>query len=112
MIPRVLTVRAQRAGPGTLELTCSALSGNVAAALEWPDDAPVAGLAEAVVAAVTSSGFTGLKEPLAVWNLRLLKPDGTLLDLGSDESDSDVESSPLPLLEQLGLEPSCAEPPT
>ena len=89
--PRILTVRAQRAGPGNLELTCSTIGGSVAATLEWPDDAPVTGLAEAILAAVKSSGFTGLKEPLWVWNLRLLKPDG--VELAGDAL----------LLEQFGL---------
>ena len=51
------------------------MGGSVAATLEWPNDAPVTGLAEAIVAAVTRSGFTGLKEPFGVWNLRLLLPE-------------------------------------
>ena len=95
MIPRVLTVRANRASPGNIELTCSTIAGNVAATLQWPDDDPVDDLAEAIVAAVKSSGFTGLKEPLGVWNVRLLKPDANPL--------APNEYSPS-LLAQFGLE--------
>ena len=79
MIPRILTVRAQRAGPRNLELTCSTMGGSVAATLEWPEDAVTPGLAEAVVGAVKRSGFTGFTGPFGVWNLRLLKPDGAAL---------------------------------
>ena len=100
MTPRVLTVRAQRAGSGALELTCSTIAGNVAATLKWQEDVPVTGLAEAIIAAVQSSRFTGLKVPLAVWNLRLLKPDGTLLALGHG----------LSLLQELPLEPGGSGP--
>ena len=82
-IPRILTLRAEGSA-GHLELTCSTMGGTVAATLRWPDNAPVTNLAPAIIAAVRSSGFTGLKEPLAVWNLRVLKPDGTSLDLGAD----------------------------
>ena len=97
MIPRVLTLRAQRASPGTLEITCSTMAGNVAATLQWPDESPVTGLAQAVIAAVRSSHT--LQEPLWVWNLRLLKADGTVA-LGNS-------SALLP--EQLGLETKAPE---
>ena len=98
MLPRVLTVSAERSSPGNSELTCCTIGGSVAATLQWPDDDPVFGLAEAIVAAMKSSGFTGLREPLWVWNLRLLKPDAIPLALG--------KGSPS-LLVQFGL----AEPP-
>ena len=91
VIPRILTVRARRASPGNVELTCSTVSGNIAATFDW-DDTTVTGLGEAIIASVKSSGFTGLKEPLTVWNLRLLKPDGGELALGDGH-----------LAEQLGL---------
>ena len=84
-----------------MELTCHTIAGNVAATLQWPDDAPVNKLAEAIMAEVRSSGFTGLKEPFSLFNLRLLKPDGGRVLLGA--------SSPS-LPGQLGLEPSPAAP--
>ena len=73
------------------------MAGSVAATLQWPNDDPVTGLAEAIVAAVKRSGFTGLREPLWVWNLKLLKPgsDATSLALGDDAPS---------LHEQFGLE--------
>lgn len=84
-LPRVLTVKAQRVEEG-LELICTTLVGNVAAQICWPDDAPVSSLAQAIVRAVKEAGFTGLKEPLAEWNLRLVQPGalGALLALGPD----------------------------
>ena len=87
---------AARASPHNLELTCTTLGGSVAATLLWPDDAPVSGLAQAIVAAVHRSGFTGLKAPLGVWNLRLLRPgnssnDALPLSLGEDAPSLDEQ---------------------
>ena len=59
-----------------MELISRTIAGNVAATLEWFDDAPLTGLAPAVIAVGRGSGFTALKEPLTVSNLRLLKNGG------------------------------------
>ena len=83
-IPRILTVRAKRVSHNKLELTCTTIAGRVAATLQWPDDTPVCHLAHTTIGVLRSSGFTGLKEPLSVSNLRLVKPDGTSLALGAD----------------------------
>ena len=90
--PLILTVRAESTGPGALKLTCSTMGGNVAATLEWPSDAPTSGLANAIAAAVESSGFECPIKPLRAWNLRLLSQDGAQLAPMST------------LAEQLGLE--------
>ena len=74
MTPRVFTVRAQRAGSGTFGAHVQHNCG------ERRSHSQVAGGRPSYR---TGRGFTGLKEPLvAVWNLRPLKPDGTLLALG------------------------------
>ena len=94
----VLTLWARNLGlgPDTMELTCRTIGGNVAATLQWPSDAPIENLAQAILEAVESSGFDCSIKPLRVWNLRLSKPgqDGTLLALDTDSPS---------LAEQLGL---------
>ena len=96
MRPLVLTVWARNVGPNIMELTCRTIGGNVAATLQWPSDAPVENLAQAIVEAVASSGFDCSIKPLRLWNVRLSKPGqhGTLLVL-------DTESPSL--AQQLGL---------
>ena len=91
----ILTVRAKSIGPDQLELTCTTMGGNIAAAVEWPIDAPSTGLPQAIVAAVESSGFDCPLKPLGVWHLCLIGQDGAKLAL--------AQGSPS-LAEQLGLE--------
>ena len=96
MRPLVLTIWAENLGPDTMALTCTTIGGNVAATLQWPSDAPVKNLAQAIVEAVESSDFDCPIKPLRAWNLRLIGPDGTQLTLAT-------ESPSLAL--QLRLEP-------
>ena len=77
----ILTVRAESSGLGQTQLICTTMGGNVAATLEWPIDAPASGLPQAIVAAVTSSGFDCPIKPLGVWHLRLIGLDGAKLAL-------------------------------
>ena len=95
--PLVLTTWAENLGPDTMALTCTTIGGNVAATLQWPSDAPVENLAQAIVAAVESSDFDCPIKPLRAWNLRLIGQDGTQLAM-APESPS--------LAQQLGLESS------
>lgn len=88
--PFVLTVSAAPAVDG-IELTCRAISGNIAATLLWPQIAPNSALKEAIVTAVEASFDCPIK-PLRVSNLRLVKPDATMLRLGRRDP---------PLAEQL-----------
>ena len=96
MRPLVLTVWAENLGPD-MELTCTTIGGNVAATLQRPSDAPVENLAQAIGAAVESSGFDCPIKPLRAWNLRLIGQDGTQLTI--------APGSPS-LAQQLGLEPN------
>ena len=82
--PLVLTVSAKSAGEGALSLTLSTMGGNVAATVEWPSDAPVSGLAEAIVSAVEFSDFDCPIKPLRPWNLRLIGQEGAEVALGPD----------------------------
>ena len=68
------------------------LAGNVAASINWNCADPPAGLPEAVLDGIRSSGFKCPFEPLRLRNLRLLKPDGALVD---------VSPNAAPLAEQL-----------
>ena len=102
MRPLVLTVWARNVGPNTLELTCRTIGGNVAAALQWPSDAPIENLPQAILEAVESSGFDCSIKPLQVWNLRLCKP-------GQHEMLALDAESPS-LAQQLGLTPSSEGP--
>ena len=93
--PLVLTVWAENLGPD-MEFTCTTIGGNVAATLQWPSDAPIENLAQAIVVAV-SSDFDCPIKPLRAWNLRLIGQDGTQLTI--------APGSPS-LAQQLGLEPN------
>ena len=93
--PLVLSVWARNFGPD-MELTFTTIGGNVAATLQWPSDAPVENLAQAIVAAV-SSDFDCPIKPLGAWNLRLIGQHGTQITI-APESPS--------LAQQLGLEPN------
>ena len=84
--PLVLTVRAKSAGVGALSLTLSKMGGNVTATVEWPSDAPVSGLADAIDAAVEASGFDCPIKPLRPWNLRLIGQEGAEVALGPDST--------------------------
>ena len=94
--PLVLTVWARNVGPNTMELTFTTIGGNVAATLQWPSDAPIENLAQAIIAAVEGSCFDCPIKPLRAWNLRLIWQDGTHINI-APESPS--------LAQQLGLEP-------
>ena len=60
------------------------MGANVAASIKWKcADTPL-GLPEAVLNEMRVSGFECPFEPVRVSNLRLLKPDGTLLDVSPD----------------------------
>ena len=81
--PFVLQMSAEGAGPERT-LTFRTMGGNVAASIQWNcADAP-AGVLKAVLSEIRSSGFECPFEPLRVSNLRLVKPDGELLDVGRD----------------------------
>ena len=73
-------------------LTFRTLGGNIAASIRWNSTDPTTSLPEAVLGGIRSSGFECPFEPLRVSNLRLLKPDGTLVDVSPDAA---------PLSEQL-----------
>ena len=94
--PLVLTIWADNLCPDTMALTCTTIGGTVAATLQWPSDAPVENLAQAILEAVESSDFDCPIKPLRAWNLRLIGQDGTQLTM-APESPS--------LAQQLGLEP-------
>ena len=96
MRPLVLTVWAKNVGPD-MELSCTTIGGNIAATLQWPRDAPVESLSQAIVASVESSDFNCPIKPLRAWNLRLIGQDGTQLSI-APESPS--------LAQQLGREPN------
>ena len=73
-------------------LTFRTLGGNVTASIKWNGaDTPTC-LPEAVLSEIRSSGFECPFEPVRVSNLRLIKLDGALLDVGPDAA---------PLAEQL-----------
>ena len=93
MRPLVLTVWAENLGPD-MELTCTTIGGNVAATLQWPSDAPIENLAQAIIAAVEGSDFDCPIKPVQALNLRLIGQDGTPINI-APESPS--------LAQQLGL---------
>ena len=96
MRPLVLTIWADNMCPDTMALTCTTIGGTVAATLQWPRDAPVENLGQAILEEVESSDFDYPIKPLQAWNLRLIGQDGTQLNI-APESPS--------LAQQLGLEP-------
>ena len=79
-------------GEPNLTLLFHTLGGNVAASIKWNSTDPNTGLPEAVLGGIKSSGFGCPFKPLRISNLRLLKPDGTLVDVSPDAT---------PLAEQL-----------
>ena len=81
--PFILQVSAEGSGP-EVTLTFRTLGGNVAASINWNCADPPAGLPEAVLSEIRGSGFECPFEPLRVSNLRLLKPDGALVDVSPD----------------------------
>lgn len=62
------------------ELTCRTMSGRVVATVTWPSDHPVQELPVAVLEAMRGSGFEATFQPLQVSNLRLVLPNGQVLD--------------------------------
>ena len=81
--PFLLQITAE-GGEHELTLTFRTLGGNVAASIKWISTDPTTGLPEAVFGRIRSSGFECPFEPLRVSNLRLLKPDGALVDVSPD----------------------------
>ena len=81
--PFLLQLAAEGNDP-ELTLTFRTLAGNVAASINWKYADSPAGLPEAALTGVRSSGFECPFEPLRVSNLRLLKPDGALVNVGAD----------------------------
>ena len=82
MTPRVFTVRAQRAGSGTFGAHVQHNCGERRSHSQVAGGRPSYRTGRGHYICGAKLRFTGLKEPLAVWNLRPLKPDGTLLALG------------------------------
>ena len=89
--PFLLQLSAEGSDPD-LVLIFRTLAGDVAASINWNCAAPPAALPEAVLGGIRRSGLECPFEPLRVSNLRLLKPDGALVDVGPDAA---------PLAEQL-----------
>lgn len=96
--PRLLTVTGSWASATTLQLCFCTLAGANAACLEWHDESAPSDLAQAAIAAIEASGFTGLQKPLGPWNVVFLLPgsSGQRLDLGRKGE---------PLSKQLQLPP-------
>lgn len=63
------------------ELTFHTMGGEVAATVTWPDENPVQELPFAVLEAIRSSGFQTPSPHLRASNLRLVLPQGALLDV-------------------------------
>lgn len=63
------------------ELTFHTMGGNVAATTTWPSERPVEELPARVLEALRSSGFQAPFQPVRVSNLRLLLPNGKVLDV-------------------------------
>ena len=61
-------------------LTFRTLGGNIAASIKWNCTGAPTGLPEAVLCEIRCLGFECPFEPMRVSNLRLIKPDGALLD--------------------------------
>ena len=89
--PFLLQITAEGTDPERT-LTYLTMGGNVAASIKWNCADTPTGLPEAVLSEMISSGFECPFEPVRVCNLRLIKPDGTLLD---------VSPNAAPLVEQL-----------
>ena len=89
--PFLLQTTAEGGKP-ELTLTFRTLGGDVAASIKWNSTDPTTSLPETVLGGIRSSGFECPFEPLRISNLRLLKPDGSLVDVSPDAT---------PLAEQL-----------
>ena len=81
--PFLLQITAEGAGPERT-LTFRTMGANVAASFQWNCDDAATGLPEAVLTEMRISGFECPFEPVRVSNLRLLKPDGALLDVSPE----------------------------
>ena len=81
--PFLLQMSAEGAGPERT-LTFRTIGGNVAASIQWNCADTPAGVLEAVLTEMRISGLECPFEPMRVSNLRLLKPDGTLLDVSPE----------------------------
>lgn len=62
-------------------------AGTVAAVLTWSSDRPAYELPEAVFTAMGTSGFQLLTRHLRAHNLRIVRPDGNLLEDSADAPD-------------------------
>lgn len=89
----VLQMTVQKAEHDVL-LTFRTIAGSEAAVLSWSLDRPVQDLPKAVLMAMQSSGFQHPKG-LGVMNLKLVRPDGAILDVGSEVAS---------LAQQLGID--------
>ena len=89
--PFLLQISGEGSDPDLVLIFCT-LAGTVAASINWNCAAPPAALPEAVLGGIRRSGFECPFEPLRVSNLRLLKPDGTVVDVSPEAA---------PLAEQL-----------
>lgn len=67
--------------------TFRTMAGNVAAVLNWSTDRLATGLLEAVFRNMQASGFQLPSRHLRAGNLRILRPDGGLLDVGEYADD-------------------------
>ena len=81
--PFLLQITAEGAGPERT-LTFRTMGAKVAASIQWNCAGTATGLPEAVLTEMRTSGFECPFEPVRVSNLRLLKPDGALLDVSPD----------------------------
>ena len=89
--PCLLQITTEGTDPEVV-LVFRTLGGNVAASINWNCADPPAGLPEAVLERIKSSGFECPFKPLRKRNLRLLKPHGGQVDVSLDAA---------PLAEQL-----------
>lgn len=78
-----------------LDLTFRTLAGTVAVALTWSLDSPVQDLPQTVLRSMRSAGFPPAFNGLGTVQLKLLRPDGGLLDVAATAAS---------LAKQLGLE--------
>lgn len=76
----ILQMQAESTG-SDLSLTFRTLGGNIQASLLWKSDWPAEDLPQALLTAVAESGFECPFKYLQAHNLRLVKPDGALLDV-------------------------------
>ena len=93
----MLQITAEGSDPDFI-LIFRTLAGNVAASINWNCAAPAAGLSEAVLDGIRTSGFECPFKLLRLSNLRLLKPRGGLVDVSEDAA---------PLAEQLASVGPC-----